>query len=431
MIEPIVHQGNFWATDDPQAQANGELIVDLDGRVTLKTDGFFRDPNDDQADGFFSEPASRNGTHLIEGQTISENIKLVGCFVKAQHGGMFGALGSLLPTVEWHCSKAYVGAAFSGDEPAAIRSAEIVIPAYGEWVSGFPDIQWSGNGETRTMSYPANPVEKSVRWSLGTLTVSQLIRVTDVQFTRHGTRTTTVTTSFGILVEFDESQPVDTVMEIVTALQALVTIAQGQACNRLSIRVYETPNLSEGIQVYGQTILHSTGPVTKHGQMFSYNEIGSAEGIARWVDYAIRKRQLWNPMLADIYNQPTFITDRTAHLLIACEILIRSRSAQPDENLSGLVPKILKPLIKVAGKEFEEWVADPGWPHHVNKIRNEFGVAHFQGYANQSSPAPNFHATNEQIYTLLVLNILRDLGIENETIEKVIKRAGMPMATRI
>ena len=78
MIEPIVHQGNFWATDDPQAQANGELIVDLDGRVTLKTDGSFRDPNDDQYDGFVRDPASRNGTHLIEGQTISENIKLEG-----------------------------------------------------------------------------------------------------------------------------------------------------------------------------------------------------------------------------------------------------------------------------------------------------------------------------------------------------------------
>ena len=247
MIEPIVHRGKFWTADDPQAQANGEVIIDHDGRVTLKTDGFFTDPIDDQDDGFFSELTSSNGTNLIVGQTTSEHIKLVGSFVKSQHGGMLGALGGLSPTVEWHCNKAYVGAGFSGDEPTAIRSAEIVIPAYGEWVSGFPDIKWTSDGETRTMSYPENPTEKSVRWSLGTLTVSQRISRTNAEFTRYGTKTTTVAASFGIIIDFDETQPVGVVMEIVTALQALVTIAQGQACNRLSTRVYETPRLSRRI----------------------------------------------------------------------------------------------------------------------------------------------------------------------------------------
>ena len=72
------------------------------------------------------------------------------------------------------------------------------------------------------------------------------------------------------------------------------------------------------------------------------------------------------------------------------------------------------------GKSSTNGFADPEWPVRVNKIRNYFGVAHFQGFAGQSNPTPNFRTTNEQIYTLLVLNILRDLGTDNETIEKVI-----------
>ena len=432
MPEPQIHEGRFWVADDPCGQADGKVIIDADGRVTLITDGFFRDQNDDQDDGLFNEIAFRDGTRLIEGQTVSDHVKLIGCFVKAQRGGMLGTLNSIFPTVEWHCNKAYIGADYPGDEPTAIRSVEIVIPAYDEWVSGFPEIVWSRDGEMETMAYPSNPTEKTARWSLGTLTISQKIMRTNAEFMRYGTKTATVTTSVGLIVEFEESQPVSIVGQIVTALQALVSIAQGEACDRLSTRVYENQNVSEGIQVWSQPILHSTGQHTRYGQMFSFEEIGNAEGVARWLDYATEKPQLWIPLLVDMYRQPTFITDRTGHLLIACETLIRSRSTCPGENLSGLVKKILMPLITYAGKEFVEWVADSrSWADHINKIRNDFGVAHFQAYADQSSFAPNFRTANEQIYTLLILNVLRELGINNETVEKVITRADMPMPARI
>ena len=267
MREPILHRGRFWSADEPYRQADGKVIIDSDGRVTLITDGFFRDQNDDQDDGLFSTIGLSNGNRLIEGQTISEHVKLSGCFVKAQHSGMLGTLNSVTPTVEWHCNKAYIGSKYVGDEPTVIRSVEIVIPAYDEWVSGFPDIVMSHYGETQTMSYPANPTNKTSPWNLGTLTISKKIRETNVQFARYGTKTATLTASIGLIVEFEESQDIETAMKIVTALQALVTMAQGEACNRLSTRVYEHKNTPEGItlgvisywSVKGQPILHSIG----------------------------------------------------------------------------------------------------------------------------------------------------------------------------
>ncbi len=234
MREPILHRGRFWSADDPYRQADGKVIIDSDGRVTLITDGFFRDQNDDQDDGLFSTIGLSNGNRLIEGQTISEHVKLSGCFVKAQHSGMLGTLNSVTPTVEWHCNKAYIGSKYVGDEPTVIRSVEIVIPAYDEWVSGFPDIVMSHYGETQTMSYPANPTNKTSPWNLGTLTISKKIRETNVQFARYGTKTATLTASIGLIVEFEESQDIETAMKIVTALQALVTMAQGEACNRIN-----------------------------------------------------------------------------------------------------------------------------------------------------------------------------------------------------
>ena len=60
-----------------------------------------------------------------------------------------------------------------------------------------------------------------------------------------------------------------------------------------------------------------------------------------------RARITRKPLLTDRYRQPAFVTDRTSHLLIACEAYQRRRIQNPNKRI-GALRKILGPMLSKA-----------------------------------------------------------------------------------
>ena len=161
----------------------------------------------------------------------------------------------------------------------------------------------------------------------------------------------------------------------------------------------------------------------RHSDLFTMQELGGVEGIARWLNVLHSRKYLITALLVDRYRQPVFIIDRTSHLLIACEAYQRHFMADPGKKIDNLGKEVLDPMLYRAGRPFEEWVGKPeDWKKKVNEIRNNYGVAHLQGYAGNSPASPDFHLINEQLYLLVVSCLLSECGVSEDTRCKVAER---------
>ena len=157
--------------------------------------------------------------------------------------------------------------------------------------------------------------------------------------------------------------------------------------------------------------------------LFTMQELGGVEGIARWLNVLHSRKYLMTALLVDRYRQPVFIIDRTSHLLIACEAYQRHFMADPGKKIYNLGKEVLDAMLYRAGRPFEEWVGKPeDWKKKVNEIRNNYGVAHLQGYAGNSPASPDFHLINEQLYLLVVSCLLSECGVSEDTRCKVAER---------
>ena len=83
-----------------------------------------------------------------------------------------------------------------------------------------------------------------------------------------------------------------------------------------------------------------------------------------------------------------------------------------------------------ADHPFKEWIGQPeAWKKKVDEVRNNYGVAHLQGYGDWEQEHPNFHSINEQLYTLVILCLLSECGVTEETKREIVER--MRSETRI
>ena len=212
-------------------------------------------------------------------------------------------------------------------------------------------------------------------------------------------------------------------MHTVLNLQAIVSIAKGEAVrvDRTSIVEAGTPDARLGASYH--PVLHKGTRQLRHSELFTMAELGGMEGLAQWLNVHCGQESLMTALLVDRYQQPAFITDRTSHLLIACEAYQRHRMIDPGKRINNLGSEVLDPMLDKASQPFEDWIGNPkDWKKKVNEVRNNYGVGHLQSYASNSPMQPDFHLINEQLYLLVVSCLLSDCRVSEETRREVVKR---------
>ena len=163
-------------------------------------------------------------------------------------------------------------------------------------------------------------------------------------------------------------------MGTVVDLQALVSIAKGEA-----VHVERTSIIQEGapearLSASYRPVLRRGAQQLRHSDLFTMQELGGVEGIARWLNVLHSRKYLITALLVDRYRQPVFIIDRTSHLLIACEAYQRHFMAGPGKKIDSLGKKVLDPMLCRAGRPFEEWVGKPeDWKRRSSRYATTTG----------------------------------------------------------
>jgi len=399
-------QGLFWLPSDPEEKVYGSVTLGDDGGTTLTTYG--------QLGPSWPEA---NKQEVIHGVLADLHLKLVNCLATKQRMniGMFTEEDE----TTWHCQFAFRGDDYNGDVPNKIKSVEATIELLDDWVSGFEGVKLGRDG--MSLSWLASQPDQSARWKLGEAAVHQDI-LHSWESLRFAMKSATVRAQVSARINFDEPQSWETAMHAILTLQAVVSIAKGEA-----VRVERTLIVEEGapdakLAASYHPVLHPGTRQLRHSELFTMAELGGIEGLAQWLNVLCDQEFLLTALLVDKYRQPAFVTDRTSHLLTACEAYQRHRMKQPGRKIQ-LGKDILDPMLEKAGQPFGEWIGNPDdWKKKVSEVRNKYGVGHLQGYANNSSVPPKFHLLNEQLYSLVVSCLLFDCGMSEGTRRKVVER---------
>ena len=289
-------QGLFWLSGNPGEKVDGAITLDDEHGTMLTTYGQLGPSN-----------MESEKQQVIHGILTGGHIKLVNCYSPNQRR----TIGKFASTEEttWRCQFAFRGDEYCGDVPNRIKSVEADIELLGDWTPGFEGIQRAKDG--LSLTWPSNQPEQAASWDLGVVAVRQDIRIS-WEASRYAVESATVRAHTSVRISFDEPQSWETVVGTVVDLQALVSIAKGEA-----VHVERTSLVQEGapearLSAFYSPVLRRGAQQIRHSDLFTMQELGGVDGIARWLNVLHSRKSLITALLVDRYRQPVFVIDRTS-----------------------------------------------------------------------------------------------------------------------
>ena len=406
-------KGLFWLLDKPEHMVDGTLNIRDRGRLELTTQGLL-DLIDDG-----------DTLRTIRGATANGYVTLV----EARTSGIKHQFNRYLTESQetWFCQYAFQGESGGGDRlDEEIVSAEVEIQSLPDWAYEGRNLRLDWGNDT--LSWSVEQPGPSGKWSLGEVTIRHAVYPSRSGRAGHH-RTVEVMTKTSFAVNFDQPRSLAEVLDTVSSLQALVSVAVGEAAaiERVTLTV-STGQPNQRLLLHYDPVLWPLDPAPKDSELFSMSELGGIEGVGRWLDFLRGQTVLKNGFLADRYRSPAFITDRTLHLLIACEAYQRHVGNRVGDEMR--LPEVL-PALDPVGRGFLDWIGDwEVWQNSIAKIRNN-EAAHLQSYGRAMEDAEPIATVNEQLYAFLVIRILIQCGLSEELIERVVSRLRSEAVMRV
>ena len=408
-------KGLFWLLNKPDHMVEGTLDVDYGGRLELTTHGLL-DPSADESE-----------LRTIRGTTSSEHVALV----DARISGGSHQFGRYLSESRqsWYCHYAFLGEHEIDLLDDRVASVEVKIQLLPAWANIGRDFQLNTDVHRGSLSWSVEPPIPSCRWSSGEVGIRQEVKLSYPGIERrYLSLQVMVETSF--VVKFDEPQPRKVAQDVVSSLQALVTVAKGEAVAIEGVALAVDKGESDTWMTFHyQPILRPDRPAAKDSELFSLSELGGIGGVGKWLNVLCNQTLLKNALLVDRYQKPAFVTDWTGHLLMACEVYRRHATNQKTEKMD--LDTVLGPEPDHLGTEFLDWIGDwKDWKDKVGRIRHE-QIAHLQNYENTAGGGTSIHVVNKQLYTLIVARILSDCGFSGDLIGRVVDRSRSDAVVRL
>ena len=409
--------GQFWLLDQPEHVENGTLTVDDKGRLELVTQGLMH-PTDESVTPRTIRGATRDGyVTLVEAQSFSRSHSF-NRYLPAQYHET------------WFCGYAFRSGTFEGDHLGEdVVSIEVEIESLPRWARAREGPDFQLDWDRGMLSWPVGQPTPAGGWSLGEIGIRREFYPSLFSEFKHSpSASVEIRTSF--VVNFDRPQPLETICDVVSSLQALVSIGMGYAAKieRVALTV-NTGTVEHHLLLHYEPVSYPVDPAPKGSELFSVKELGGLEGVGQWLDVLRDQAHTKNGLLADTYRRPVFITDVTSHLLIALEAY--ERHTAPHTRHHSLSRKdgyvqtreLLKSALGSVGQMFLDWIGDcEGWKRKVSNVRRE-QVAHLENYGNASVGGKDVYLLNRQLYTLLVVCILSQCGLSEDLLEKVVTRS--------
>ena len=318
------------------------------------------------------------------------------------------------------------GAHFEEDEVLEFSAVHFQLQHLDQWVwrsstrvsRGFDD---SGNG-TGEIQIDHKPLEKSIvsidsgKLELGYSYSYKLGSVTETSITQR--------CSFG--VRFNGPRCLEDVLKEGTSLQNLVTIGVHAPSSFKQVTLAHADlvrtlpsgkEFSEPIDMYarfrGGHVSGEEITVYPMQMLFTFDDIDGLDGVAKWLETSAKFRPVIDSLLSDWYLPTTYTDNRLLNSIIAAEALERIRLQQQVLNFSDA----LKSLAKLAGAPFGVMVADVNtWASEIVRARMNHLV--HRGL-HGSLEGKRMYDLSESLYFLVVLCLLRECGISEETLSKM------------
>ena len=238
--------------------------------------------------------------------------------------------------------------------------------------------------------------------------------------------TITLTQSAHLGAHFSDSRTIQNILETCTALRNLLTIGVGapafvieatlmRSDLRRDLGDGKTSPIPIGLYIPGLGDPNKAEVKNIHPSqmLFTFDDIGGLEGIARWVRTAGKFKTVIGSLLSHWYLPTIYTDNRFLNIIIAAEALERIRLNQQNINFS----KGLEHLACYAGKPFESLVQDvKSWVNEVVRLRvNNLVHRGLHG----DIEGPRIFWLSESLYFLVVLCLLRECGVAESTLSKI------------
>ena len=406
-------KGLFWLLDKPDHMVDGTLNISDRVGLELTTHGLL-DLVDNEGTPRTIRGATASGyVTLVEARTFRREDRLSRYLSESQEN--------------WFCRYAFRSESQEVDHlDEGIVSVEVEIQSLSDWAYEGRNLRldWK-NG---ALSWPVEPSGPTGRWSLGEIGIRHAFSTSTAGRGGHYSAVE-VATKTSFVVRFDQPQSIKMAQDTVSSLQTLVSVAAGEAVaiERVSLTV-NPGTLVERLLLHYEPVLRPTDPASQDSKLFTMDEFGGVEGVGRWLDSLCNQTILKNALLAARYRRPSFITDQTLHLLIACEAHQRH-----VENRAGSHMRLgdLLPVLDWVGQGFLDWIGNwKDWRARIRGIRSD-QIAHLQSYGKATGDNEDIWTVNRQLYAFVVIRLLSHCGFSEDLVEGVVMRASSEAVMRV
>ena len=396
-------RGLFWLPESPERQVEGSLDPNDQRGLVLTVHGLLGRSLGEHSPERIIGATARGYISLIEPVLVGEKQEINRYTVGQEE--------------IWRCRYAYQGECRDVEKlDTGIKSARIEIQSLREWANTGREIIYSRSLDRGTLSWALDSSPPKAIWSLGKISIQDFVKgpiTAGSPFEAH------IAVNKFFQVNFERSQALETVLDTASSLQALICISKGEAVAIEHTSVTLRSGSSDtNLLLHYEPVLKADSKPIKQSELLSFEELGGMEGIGRWMDVLKNQTILKNALLADIYRPPIFVTDHTGHLLLANEAFERTVSKNCKGQLN--LKKILGPAKDELGAEFFVWIGGDWdkWITKINKIRIR-QIAHLQNYPRNKGTGEGLPEINRQLYTVLVVRLLRQCDCSDEVIEEV------------
>ena len=237
---------------------------------------------------------------------------------------------------------------------------------------------------------------------------------------------TTITQGCSIGIKFVESYQLEDAIKVGNSLQNLLTVGVHSPSSFKKVTlsrpglVHTLPSgreVPELISVYtqfrGSDIPKQDKAIHPTQMLFTFDDIGGLDGIAKWLVTSDKFRLVIDSLLSHWYLPTVYTDNRLLNTIIAAEAFQRIRLKQPNINFG----KALIDLAKLAGEPFRYIVEDVNiWAKEIVCARNN-NLVH-RGL-QEDLEGQRMYDLSEALYFLVVLCLLRECGISEETLAKI------------
>ena len=162
----------------------------------------------------------------------------------------------------------------------------------------------------------------------------------------------------------------------------------------------------------------------RHQMLFNFEDVGGIDGVARWVDIAEKYETVMGSLVSHWYLPRLYSEHRFFNACTAAEAMRRIQLQKQTFNFGNE----LKLLALQAGKPFEALVGDTdAWRKKVIQARVNYVV---HPGLQKVRAADGLYPLSESLYFLVVMCLLRECGVPEETVDRVCQYQRFRILTR-